>query len=480
MTPRKPEPPEPEPEPEEGRAPSPPREDVDRCYARLGHVSSYTGIYRQRFDAKGRGQGIPNSAEGNLDLSQVTRPRLNPVRTLPSPADKKRAAAKGSASRRRGGSKATKDREVRGARRRQQVQRSEEEAEEGEPRRAVCLARTTLRAGVEVDDRSSPRLGTLERGEEVWVLAMARTSDGQPRVRTANGWASIVSRSGQPLLRLVTPVHQRLSNPALFTGVAARGGHSFEKGWGQTLRGAESQAERPTRRAHQEEETSSSNGGPPHAVYAWGAPAGTVLRTPSPRPSVEQPHHGSRKTEQQQDHGPDIVVDEEEDAESEQRKPLSLAELKRQQEEQEQEREPEPEPEPKDSTFGDLAAILGGDGGSDETVDAGFADLKALLGGAPAAESSDDDDAEQDAPKAPQGRRRYSMSLTAGSLDDFLAVVDLPELIEEEESDSTLEVTCPDGVSAGDVIYLQFDGQEIEVTVPEGVEPGDEFDVEVG
>ena len=112
-----------EPEPEEGRAPSPPRADVDRCYARLGHVSSYTGIYRQRFDAKGRGQGIPNSAEGNLDLSQVTRPRLNPVRTLPSPADKKRAAAKGSGSRRRGGSKATKDREARGARRRQQVQR---------------------------------------------------------------------------------------------------------------------------------------------------------------------------------------------------------------------------------------------------------------------------------------------------------------------------------------------------------------------
>ena len=123
------------------------------------------------------------------------------------------------------------------------------------------------------------------------------------------------------------------------------------------------------------------------------------------------------------------------------------------------------------------AAVL--HGGSDEAIDSGFADLQALLG-SPAAESSDDDDAEQDAPKAPQGRRRYSMSLTAGSLDDFLAVVDLPELIEEEESDSTLEVTCPEGVSAGDVIYLQFDGQEIEVTVPEGVEPGDEFDVEVG
>ena len=81
--------------------------------------------------------------------------------------------------------------------------------------------------------------------------------------------------------------------------------------------------------------------------------------------------------------------------------------------------------------------------------------------------------------RPPPGRRRYSMSLTQGALDDFLSVVDLPESVAEEEDSDTLEVTCPEGVSAGDVIYLQYDDQEIEVTVPEGVEPGDEFEVNI-
>ena len=38
---------------------------------------------------------------------------------------------------------------------------------------------------------------------------------------------------------------------------------------------------------------------------------------------------------------------------------------------------------------------------------------------------------------------------------------------------------CPDGVAAGDVIYLQYGDDEIEVIVPEGVVPGDEFEVTI-
>ena len=80
----------------------------------------------------------------------------------------------------------------------------------------------------------------------------------------------------------------------------------------------------------------------------------------------------------------------------------------------------------------------------------------------------------------PPDGRRYSMSLTQGALDDFLAVVDLPESIAEEVSASqTLEVTCPEGVSAGDTLFLQYNDDEIEVTVPEGIGPGDDFEVSV-
>ena len=71
-------------------------------------------------------------------------------------------------------------------------------------------------------------------------------------------------------------------------------------------------------------------------------------------------------------------------------------------------------------------------------------------------------------------------SFFGGALDDFLAVVDLPESIAEEVSASqTLEVTCPEGVSAGDTLFLQYNDDEIEVTVPEGIGPGDDFEVSV-
>ena len=41
----------------------------------------------------------------------------------------------------------------------------------------------------------------------------------------------------------------------------------------------------------------------------------------------------------------------------------------------------------------------------------------------------------------------------------------------------TLDVECPEGVGPGDVIYLQYDNEEIEVKIPGGVQAGDEFEV---
>ena len=85
--------------------------------------------------------------------------------------------------------------------------------------------------------------------------------------------------------------------------------------------------------------------------------------------------------------------------------------------------------------------------------------------------------------------RRYSFALQSGETSDFLAVVDLPADVaegdegEEEDADELgeaveiLEVVCPDGVRAGDTIFLQYGADEIEVVVPEGIGPGDEFEV---
>ena len=95
-------------------------------------------------------------------------------------------------------------------------------------------------------------------------------------------------------------------------------------------------------------------------------------------------------------------------------------------------------------------------------------------------------------PPAAGERRRYSVALAPGALDDFLAVVDVPPSVGEEESAldaaggsshdalNTLRVVCPDGVSPGDALFVQTpEGQEIETAVPEGITPGDEFDVDL-
>ena len=82
------------------------------------------------------------------------------------------------------------------------------------------------------------------------------------------------------------------------------------------------------------------------------------------------------------------------------------------------------------------------------------------------------------------------MALRPGEVTEFLSVVDLPAAITEDEAEeaeeddddddehhTTLEVVCPDGVKAGDTIYLQYGDDEIEVVVPKGISPGDEFEV---
>ena len=169
-------------------AAKPPRKSCSaESYTRLTSPKDYTGMYAKRFDAKGRGMGLKNrDTDAQLDLSQVTRPQLNPsakntadAMTKPRPTHKRRCSKRKSDS---------------------------------VTRRAKVLVRTTVRAGVE---RDSTKVGTLELGDEVLVLEQKFTSDGQPRVRTSTGWVSIVATSGQPILQLMRPVHQKLSDTKL-------------------------------------------------------------------------------------------------------------------------------------------------------------------------------------------------------------------------------------------------------------------------
>ena len=75
-------------------------------------------------------------------------------------------------------------------------------------------------------------------------------------------------------------------------------------------------------------------------------------------------------------------------------------------------------------------------------------------------------------------RRRYSVALQPGELEQFVQVVEEPQ---GNCGLETLTVVCPEGVSAGDMLYVSTpDGDEVEVAVPEGVGPGDEFEVQLG
>ena len=71
----------------------------------------------------------------------------------------------------------------------------------------------------------------------------------------------------------------------------------------------------------------------------------------------------------------------------------------------------------------------------------------------------------------PSGGASGTEGASAGILD---------EIEEESEGQSTLTVTCPEGIAAGDTLYVQTpDMEEIEIAVPDGVGPGEEFDVEL-
>ena len=64
-----------------------------------------------------------------------------------------------------------------------------------------------------------------------------------------------------------------------------------------------------------------------------------------------------------------------------------------------------------------------------------------------------------------------------------LSGVDVGEDEDGEDDDdgvTTMEITCPEGVSAGEVITIETpDGDQIELEVPEGISPGDTFAVQV-
>lgn len=91
-------------------------------------------------------------------------------------------------------------------------------------------------------------------------------------------------------------------------------------------------------------------------------------------------------------------------------------------------------------------------------------------------------------PNGGRSRKRYSVALAPGALDDFVALIDVQETVKEEnevdeasEPMTSLRVVCPEGVGPGDTLYVQTpDGQEITTAVPEGVRPGEEFQVDLG
>jgi hypothetical protein len=50
---------------------------------------------------------------------------------------------------------------------------------------------------------------------------------------------------------------------------------------------------------------------------------------------------------------------------------------------------------------------------------------------------------------------------------------------EKKMEDKTIAVTCPEGVSPGQAVQIETDGQKFQVTVPEGVTPGQTFNAAV-
>eukprot|EP01048_Picozoa_sp_COSAG05_P015536 COSAG05_NODE_1882_length_3906_cov_1.643814_3_plen_168_part_00 len=79
------------------------------------------------------------------------------------------------------------------------------EDEEG-PGTYRALQTAAVREYVEVN---SDKVTTLQKGESIEVLETRRLESGQLRLRYAQGWTSLKSTSGKPLLRKVRSSHQR-------------------------------------------------------------------------------------------------------------------------------------------------------------------------------------------------------------------------------------------------------------------------------
>eukprot|EP01043_Picozoa_sp_COSAG02_P067544 COSAG02_NODE_10897_length_1836_cov_1.596431_1_plen_538_part_01 len=262
----------------------PPRKSCSaESHARLTSPKDYTGMYAKRFDAKGRGMGLKSrDKDAQLDLSQVTRPQLNPSANTTPDATTKPTKPPPTHKRRR---------------------RSKRKSE-NVTRRAKVLVKTTVRAGVE---RDSTKVGTLERGDEVLVLEQKATSDGQPRVRTSTGWVSIVAISGQPILQLMRPVHQKLSDTKLYTGTSRFHFDSSGKGKGLAGRprdnwsardydeqGAAADLESTLRHSWRGSTPAMNATRSMHGIKSnqslgacYHAPAGTILRTPPPHATAQ-------------------------------------------------------------------------------------------------------------------------------------------------------------------------------------------------
>jgi hypothetical protein len=446
-------------------------------YQRLTNTKSYTGMYATRFDAEGRGMGLKNrDADTQLDLSQVTRPQLNPA----APAAPKRVSRP--RKRGRGKSKQSDD-----------------------SRRAKVLVKTTVRAGVE---RHSKKVGTLARGAEVLVLEQALTSDGQPRVRIPTGWVSIVAMSGQPVLQLMRPIHQKLSDSKLYTGTSRFHFDPSGKGKGLAGRPRENWNERDfveqcapvglestlrhTWRGPHHNSTSSYSAG--RSAY-YQAPAGTILRTPTPasmaprRDEVppdpneaavvaddmlteQSPSTTSAATveeafvgheEEQMNNVMISTVNKDADASQNQASAI-LAHAKA---------EPptlaEPPAEPPQPA-------------SEQTPQPTAAEPNVANAAKPPIESEQPMHTRPDLVDVPPTGLADFFEDAIGS-DDHAD--DASHSQDEDEAESgdnraAMEVVVPEGSQPGDTLTLELpDGSQAEILIPDGCHPGDAFDVEI-
>ena len=105
---------------------------------------------------------------------------------------------------------------------------------------------------------------------------------------------------------------------------------------------------------------------------------------------------------------------------------------------------------------------------------------------APLEPSCPPDTKDSASPRQHRQKRKYSVSLKShAEVADFLQQIHAGDSEtgdgEHTAGGDMLHVTVPEGVAAGQVLYVGTpDGREIVVTVPEGVDGGQEIEVDVG